>query len=131
MDSTSQTFQPTPSVSSAVTETQTENMNNTPSNPPAISNNEVRSNVSSTEASASVSRANSIVPASTAVTSAAFVNATTAVPSPPISIAYPPTSQNGAMSATPATNGGSNAAVQKHVLPPPSSTSIPNGMYFN
>lgn len=133
MDPNTQHLPPPTSVSSNVTDVQSDaTKSNSSSNQP-INPTEVKSALSSTDATVSISRGSSIAPTSTAVSSAAFVKATTAAPSPPISISYPTGGQNSTGGATPST-GSTTTIGQKHVLPPPSTSSLSNGkslFYFS
>lgn len=128
MDSMNSNFPPPPSVSSTITETQSEIKENTGSSGLANSNVDVKSTVSEDTSVSHINSSN--IPATTAATSAAFINVATAAPSPPISINYPPGIQNGIGGSNAISNTEPNVSIShKHVLPPPSASAISNGMF--
>ncbi|TID13567.1 hypothetical protein CANINC_004925 [Pichia inconspicua] len=125
MDSMNSNFPPPPSVSSTITETQSEIKENTGSSGLANSNVDVKSTVSEDTSVSHINSSN--IPATTAATSAAFINVATAAPSPPISINYPPGIQNGIGGSNAISNTEPNVSIShKHVLPPPSASAISN-----
>lgn len=129
MDSIKSNFPPPPSATSTDSQAETK-VNPTLSSGHVNPNADVKS-VISDDASTNASHVNSNLPNTTAATSAAFINATTAAPSPPISISYPSGVQNGIGGSNVIPNTESNVPItQKHVLPPPSTSSISNGMFI-